>query len=65
MVSLSLFILEHLGICSASAAGAVGPYFNLFVRRQEKVVKVARVESSEVENQRRLHSPDLHVQDFR
>lgn len=33
--------------------------------RLEKVAKEEKVESSEVESQRKLHNPDLHVQDFR
>jgi hypothetical protein len=33
--------------------------------RQEKVEKVEKEENSEVENQKRPHNQDLHVQDYR
>lgn len=57
---------QLLGVRPAKAAGAVESVFNRFIRRLEKVEKEAKVANLEAENrQRRPHSHDLHVQDFR
>lgn len=65
MVSLIPLIIRYPRLWPATSSGAGRSYFNLFVLRLEKVEKEEKVASLEVENQRRPHNPDLHVQVFR
>jgi hypothetical protein len=65
MVSIVPITSYTLASVPVRESAAEGPLINLFIHRQEKVEKVEKEESLEVENQRRPHSQDLHVQDFR